>query len=152
MCWAPVNMPDPFRRLSGSRPASQLLRPAGSWHRTESYNIYVGSDFPRPMWFRTGCFFSFSFFLHRKWPWSSLLDPNGIHFCTSGPVPISTRYPASAWIDSSHPLPTKQTRTASGLSIQGRMVIARPIWIRSVFVHLARFRYRCVRLSRIHLD
>ena len=57
MCWAPVNMPDPFRRLSGSRPASQLSRPAGSWHRTGSYNIYVGSDFPHLRWFRIGCFF-----------------------------------------------------------------------------------------------
>ena len=34
------------------------------------------------------------------------------------------RYPGSAWTDSSHPLPTKQTRTASGLSVQGRVVIA----------------------------
>ena len=81
---------------------------------------------------------------HRKWPGSSLLDPNRIRFCTSGPVPISMRYPGSAWTERS------QIRAASGATDRDhiRRLCSgpdghRPIRIGSVFLQLTRFQYRC---------
>ena len=85
------------------------------------------------------------FFLGRTWPGSSLSDPNRIRFCTSGPVPVSMRYPRSVWTERS------QIRPASGETDPDhiRYFCSGPyghclIRIRSVFVHLARILYGCV--------
>lgn len=50
---------------------------------------------------------------------------NQICFCTSGLVPILMRYPLGLDEVGSDPLPVKQIRTTSGLSIQGQMLMVR---------------------------
>ena len=86
--------------------------------------------------------FSSSFFRHRKWPGSSLSDPDRIRLCTSGPAPISMRYRGSAWTERS------QIRAASGSTDRDhiRHFYSEPDGHRlgSIFTHLVRFRYRCV--------
>ena len=76
--------------------------------------------------------------------WSSI-DPNRIRFCTSGPVPISMRYPGSAWTGRSQIRPaSEETDRDHVRNFYSGPDGHRSIRIGPVFVHLPRFRYRCV--------
>ena len=68
-----------------------------------------------------------------------------IRFCTSGPVPISMRYPGSAWTERSQIRPaSEETDRDHVRNFYSGPDGHRSIRIGSVFVHLARYRYRCV--------
>ena len=89
----PVNMPDPawirpvMANTASGQPESGRIR-------------FAESDFPHPIRIRIGCFFR-----HRKWPGSSLSDPNRIGFCTLSRIRLDRTKPDPTRLRQNRPGP-----------------------------------------------